>query len=214
MCFRTSEQCFPLRRNSAKFREFIVLHAIHVRHTHTHTRDYTQTLLVMTPVPRVHVRMACPSYSAKTTSEGPRFPGHVRDSPWQATTRDTVKPGFSFNPTPRLAVEDRTRAKPDFSFQQCLAIVVDTPTGRSNVSKIDRFSVRPWNGIFSFARFFSADLLGSTRFSREPSIFDRSRVRNPSRIARAYSSISINAGFTLRKKKKMNENGGDDRRRV
>lgn len=43
-------------------------HARTARVSATATRDYTQTLLVMIPVLRVHVRTVCPCYPSKTTS--------------------------------------------------------------------------------------------------------------------------------------------------
>lgn len=44
-------------------------HARTARVSATATRDYTQTLLVMIPVLRVHVKTVCPCYPAKTTSD-------------------------------------------------------------------------------------------------------------------------------------------------
>lgn len=46
-----------------------MIHTREPTHARAYTRDYTQTLLVIIPVLRVHVRTACLGYSAKTTSD-------------------------------------------------------------------------------------------------------------------------------------------------
>lgn len=63
-------------QSSENDKEHTHVHDTPTRYIHARTRlsrephaDYTQTLLVMIPVLRVHVRTVCPCYPAKTTSD-------------------------------------------------------------------------------------------------------------------------------------------------